>query len=133
MPYLEFLALGGELRHEVLGPKLLRGFIKKGLPVLTGLSSTYLYDTMREDPATCADDDIAGEPAGHFVVLSGYDRVTRQVVVSDPYAHHGVGENPHQYSVSFDRLIGAIFLGILTHDANLLVLSPKQTTRKKGK
>ena len=135
MPYLEFLALGGELRHEVLGPKLLRGFIKRGLPVLTGLSSTYLYNTMREDPATCIDDDVAGEPAGHFVVLSGYDRETRRVVVSDPYPHHSVGENPHQYAVSFDRLVGAIFLGILTHDANLLVLNPKHTrkSRKKGK
>lgn len=128
-PYLEFLALGGDLRHEVLNAKLLRRYIKRGLPVVTGLSSTYLYNTMREDEATCADNDVAGEPAGHFVVLSGYDRATRRVVVSDPYPHHGVGDDPHQYAVSLDRLIGSIFLGILTHDANLLVLEPARKQR----
>jgi hypothetical protein len=37
--------------------------------------------------------------------------------------------NPLQsqyYSVSFDRLINSIMLGIVTYDANLLVIEPKK-------
>ena len=30
------------------------------------------------------DDDIRGEPQGHFVVLSGYRRETREMLIADP-------------------------------------------------
>ena len=45
------------------------------LPVLAGLSATYLYRTMREyaiAPNQTAYHDLQGEPAGHFVVLYGF-------------------------------------------------------------
>ena len=40
--------------------------------------------------------------------------------------HIGSAEehSTHEYSIGFDRLIGAILLGIITHDANLLVIQP---------
>jgi hypothetical protein len=31
--------------------------------------------------------------------------------------------------VSIDRVVGAILLGIVTHDANLLVIQPSQSGR----
>lgn len=119
--YLEFLELGGEVRSRDLSPALLREYLRRGTPILTGLSATYLYGCAREKDDHY--DDVAGEPMGHFVVLCGYDADTREVLVADP-----LQENPrfdsHQYSVSMDRLIGSILLGVVTWDANLLVVRP---------
>lgn len=121
--YIEFLELGGELRFADLTPALIRRYLKRGIPILTGLSATYLYRTMREIPETCEDDALRGEPAGHFVIIYGYDRGKRQVLVADPYSNNPLAES-HYYSVSPERLVGAIFLGIMTFDANLLVIEP---------
>ena len=122
--YLEFLERGGKLLFEDLTLGLIRKFLKKSIPILTGLSSTYLYRASRENPENDEDDNISGFPSGHFVVLSGYDKEKREVLVADPYKMNPVS-NDHYYMVSIARLLGAILLGILTHDANLLVIEPK--------
>jgi len=123
--YLEFLRLGGEIRYVDLSPGLIRRHLERDQPILTGLSATYLYGCARERGHPKLEyDDVAGEPTGHFVVLCGYDRKTREVLVADP-----IQDNPrfgsHYYSVGEERVIGAILLGVLTYDANLLVLRPK--------
>ncbi len=41
--YLEFLELGGEVRFEDLTGALIRRYLNKGVPILTGLSAAYLY------------------------------------------------------------------------------------------
>ncbi len=121
--YLKFIKKGGDVRFQDLTGRLIRRYLDKGAPILTGLSSTYLYQTMREVPETNEDDDIRGEPAGHFVVLCGYDRTRREVIVADPYTPNPF--NPaRRYAVSMDRLVNAILLGILTYDANLLIIRP---------
>jgi hypothetical protein len=121
--YLEFLELGGSLRFVDLSPTVLRRWLRRGVPILTGLSSTYLYQTMREFGPNDDDDDVQGEPQGHFVVLCGYRRTRRSVVVADPIREHPHGRDTH-YEVSLDRVVGAILLGVLTHDANLLMIEP---------
>ena len=123
--YLEFLERGGKLLFEDLTIGLIRHFLKKSIPILTGLSSTYLYRSPRENPDNNLDDNIAGTPTGHFVVLCGYDKRKREVLVADPYKMNPVSSN-HYYMVSIARLLGAVLLGILTHDANLLVIEPKE-------
>lgn len=123
--YLRFLELGGRLRFDDLKPALIRSYLKQGKPIMTGLSSTYLYRDVREVPDTNQDDDIRGEPAGHFVVLYGYDREKRLVQVADPYRPNPLGKDLY-YSVDMHRLIGAVLLGCLTYDANLLIIeNPK--------
>lgn len=121
--YLDFFTLGGEIRFEDLTSSLIRRHLKRGQPILTGLSATFLYRSAREIAETNRDDDIRGDPVGHFVVLYGYDAEHREVYVADPYP-----QNPFlpgtAYSVSIDRLINAILLGVLTYDANLLVITP---------
>jgi len=121
--YLDFLESGGKLLFEDLTIGLIRSYLKKSTPILTGLSSTYLYRSVREFPDTDKDDDIAGIPTGHFVVLCGYDKEKREVLVADPYKMNPVS-NDHYYMVSIARLLGAVLLGILTHDANLLIIEP---------
>jgi Peptidase_C39 like family len=124
--YLEFLSLGGQLCFEDLSPAFLKRHFKKNIPILTGLSATYLYQCAREYVNPDNEifyDDVKGHPSGHFVVLAGYDEAKKYVVVADPYAENLVsGDN--YYSVKVGRLINSIMLGILTYDANLLVIQP---------
>ena len=121
--YRNFLKLGGQLRFEDLTVSLLRRYLERGDPILTGLSSTYLYGSRREIPATTEEDDVRGEPAGHFVVLCGFNRSNGKVHIADPWAEHPYGDG-HHYEVPIERLISAILLGVTTYDANLLVLEP---------
>jgi hypothetical protein len=122
--YLEFMDAGGEVRFEDLTTALIRKHLTKGVPILSGLSSTYLYRAMREYGAAMEDDDVRGEPQGHFVVLCGYDREDRTVLVADPL-HPNLAYQGLQYVVEIDRLVCSILLGILTHDADLLIIRPK--------
>jgi hypothetical protein len=121
--HLEFLSLGGNIHFDELSPDLIKGFLKKKTPVLAGLSSTWLYQAKREYGFDCTDDDILGEPCGHFVVL--YDYKTREncVKIADPWKKNPFGKS-HYYDAPMQRLLNSILLGVLTYDANLLVLSP---------
>ena len=121
--YLDFIELGGHVHLEDLTPGLIAGFLRRGRPVLTGLSSTYLYRTPREYGKRFADDDIRGDPSGHFVVLFGHDPEANTVSVADPLEPNPPFDS-HIYQVGMDRLICSILLGILTYDANLLVIEP---------
>ena len=125
--YLEFLRLGGKLNYENLDAKLLRRFLRRGIPVLTGLSATHLYECAREYNDDY--DDVRGSPSGHFVVLSGYDPRTREVSVADPL-HDNPRFNSQYYRVAMNRLTASILLGILTYDANLLVITPKKIPKR---
>ena len=69
--YLEFLRLGGKLRFTDLNPSLIRKIIRRNLPILTGLSATYLYRTMREYGPNDDYNDIQGNPSGHEHERSG--------------------------------------------------------------
>lgn len=121
--YIEFLRAGGTIRMRDPDSSLITGFLRKGLPILTGLSSTYLYRAMREFGPNDDDDDIRGTPSGHFVVLCGYDPAHRKVTVADPLKDNPGFAAP-MYEVSMSRLVAAIVLGVLTYDANMLVIEP---------
>jgi hypothetical protein len=122
--YVEYLRLGGEMRFEELRPALIREHLERDCPMLTGLSATYLYGCARERGAeTSVYDDVGGFPTGHFVVLAGYDADRDEVLVADPL-HDNPGFGANVYPVNMQRLMGAIMLGVITYDANLLVLEP---------
>ncbi|MEQ9302591.1 MAG: C39 family peptidase [Marinoscillum sp.] len=122
--YLNFIELGGQIRFQELNTKLIKGLLNEHKPILTGLSATYLYNCSREIGETNQYHDIQGEPTGHFVVIHGYDQVNRVAHIADPLEKNPISEKQH-YRVSLQRLINSILLGIVTYDANLLVLKPK--------
>lgn len=128
--YLEFLALGGELRFEDLTTSLIRKYLNKNTPVLAGLSSTYLYQSSREYGPQGDWDDVGGEATGHFVALCGYDRSSRNVLVADPMSPNPFSES-HYYEMSIDRVLCAILLGVLTYDANLLLIQPGKRGKRR--
>jgi len=121
--YIKFLEAGGKILNSELDDKLIKSYLQRQVPLLTGLSATYLYGTPREISSNNKYDSIKGEPVGHFVVINGYDEPSDTVYLADP-----MNPNPlksQYYSVNFDRLINSIMLGIVTYDANLLIIEPK--------
>lgn len=123
--YIKFLQSGGEVRNLELDESLIKKYLKKSTPILTGLSATYLYGSAREIPEFDIYDSIKGEPAGHFVVITGFDERKKCVHITDPNEPNPIGQGK-VYSVSFARLINSIMLGIVTYDANLLIIEPKE-------
>ncbi len=125
--YIEFLKKGGEISFEDLTVDLIKKYLNRKRPILTGLSATYLYDCKREytnEDDRSVYDDLKGYPMGHFVVLTAIDD-DNMVEVSDPYRENPLSGD-HTYKVDVHRLINAIMLGILTYDANLLILEPAE-------
>lgn len=120
--YVEFLRAGGELRLRNLTGALIRGYLRRERPILTGLSATYLYGCAREIGGQY--DDVRGLPAGHFVVLAGYEAIGRRVLVVDPLQNNPLHSSQH-YAVEMDTLVAAILLGIVTYDANVLIIEPR--------
>jgi hypothetical protein len=123
--YIKFLESGGEIRYADLDENLIKGYLKRSVPILCGLSATYLYGTAREIPQFDIYDSIKGEPSGHFVVITGYDEDKNRVSIADPMEPNPLGKG-QVYSVPFVRLINSIMLGIITYDANLLIIEPKK-------
>jgi hypothetical protein len=124
--YLDFLAAGGVLRFEELTPALLKRILDRDHPILAGLSATHLYGYPRErhDPVTheLVEDDIAGDPTGHFVVVTGYERWGRRFIIRDPSAHVP-DTRDGRLVVDAQRLTNSILLGDLTYDAVLVEFS----------
>lgn len=119
--YIEFLDQGGSIYFEDLTRGLIAQQLGRGVPILTGLSATYLYHAQRE--VECRPDDLRGDPVGHFVVLCGYDANEDTVLIADPAIPNPLARD-HFYEIGVDRVLGAILLGIVTYDANLVLVEP---------
>jgi hypothetical protein len=118
----EYLGRGGRVVWGDLSPRRIRDVLARRLPILAGTNGIYLYQCARD--AEVGSDDVAGQIYGHFVVVCGYRETDESVSVADP-----LWDNPAHgskyYRTSVHRLIGAIFLGALTDDANCLVIRPR--------
>lgn len=124
LAWREFLSAGGQVQFQELCPELLVRVLDRDHPVICGLSATYLYRTARERPTDNEEDDIAGEPVGHFVVLCGYTGAGRHFHVRDPSIHSPFSDSG-RYVVAANRLTNAILLGDATRDALLLEIWPR--------
>lgn len=122
--YIDFVKLGGELRFEDLTGELIESYLDRSIPILTGLSSTYLYRCAREMPDG-EYDDIRGDSQGHFVVLCGFEKANGEILIADPLQPNPLGSE-RAYSIGIDRVIASILLGVLTYDANLLIIEPRK-------
>jgi len=124
--YIDYLKLGGKISFDNLTTGIFKKYLSEGYPILAGLSATYLYQTPREyypKNEVSVYDDIRGEPLGHFVVLCGIKG--KYIYVADPYRGNPFTRDSY-YKVDANRLLSAILLGIITYDANLLVIKPKK-------
>ena len=124
--YQSYVQHGGKVRFRMLNVQLLQYYFQKRIPILTGLSATYLYSSARElysSEGVSTYDDIRGTPCGHFVVLCGYDEDRKHIVVADPHRENPLSHD-HYYTVNSHHLINAIMLGVFTYDANLLIIEP---------
>ncbi|WP_182871165.1 hypothetical protein [Stieleria mannarensis] len=128
--YVEYLRLGGRVQMQPLDDRLITKTLTAGVPILCGLSATYLYREARERPQaldaegrSSVADDILGDPAGHFVVLHGYDCGSGNVFIADPLHPNPIAPT-NNYLAPLSQVTSAILLGIVTYDANLLTLEP---------
>ena len=124
--YVRYLLAGGEISFEEVTKELLEVQFLRGLPIIAGLSSTWLYQSMREFTGRndmSVMDDMKGGPMGHFVVVHGFDEAGG-IQVADPSSSNPFSDNPH-YSIGYNKFLQALMLGSLTYDASLLVLSPQ--------
>ena len=123
-----FLEAGGSIVFKTINARLLKRYFDRKIPIVTGLSATYLYRSPRErftETGQSIFDDVRGLPCGHFVILCGYNEAKRLVVVADPHRENPISRDNY-YKVSATRLINAIMLGVYTQDANLLIIEPKE-------
>ena len=67
---------------------------------------------------------LSGAPG---LLASADQRGSRRVLVVDPYQPNPYGP-AHEYWIGVDRVLASILLGIVTHDANLLVVYPQPGT-----
>lgn len=124
--YCEYLTLGGTILFEHLTPLFLHDLLLQEGPVICGLSSTYLYLSKREINDTCEYDDIYGHPQGHFVVLGGIKKDLSEVTVFDPYKKNPI-QQTIRYNVNSQHFINSILIGVITYDANIIVIKPKES------
>ena len=129
--YIDFMKQGGQVKFEDLSGGLIRKYLNRSIPILLGLSATYLYKSAREFARgnKLIYNDIQGEATGHFVVLAGYDKDHRKVLIADPAMPNPISSQ-QQYEVEMDHLISAIMLGIITYDANLLIIEPEKENKR---
>jgi hypothetical protein len=122
--YCQYLDLGGELLLEELTPSLVAQYLSRNRPILAGLSATYLYRTPREFGELCDFDDVRGVPSGHFVLVTGYREEEDQFLIMDPLHPNPLSPEP-RYAVDIHRFTNAVLLGVVTYDANLLIIEPR--------
>lgn len=67
-------------------------------------------------------DEWMGAATGHFIIIQGYDTADETLYIADPYAPHPLS-NDHYYKTSFSHWLHAHLLGIVSYDAELLVIS----------
>lgn len=118
---IEFLKLGGQIKFHDLTQGLISEYLLQGIPMLTGLSSTYLYKSAREIGKHPVADDIKGTPQGHFVVLTSFNPAEQAVTVADPW-HPESMDYGKTYRMNIEHLICAILLGVVTYDGNFLII-----------
>ena len=67
---------------------------------------------------------------GHFVVLVGYDKEDRTVLIADPLLPNPAGSGQY-YRVDILRLVCAMMLGTLTFDGDLLIIKPASERKRR--
>ena len=118
----EYLRLGGKVIWGDVTPELIGSRLAMGTPLLTGTNGTYLYQCMRETEA--GPDDVAGDAFGHFVVIAGFRSADESVAIADPLLDNPAHGTKY-YRAGIYRLLAAIFLGVGSDDANLVLIRPK--------
>ncbi len=125
--YIRFLDAGGKINLKDFRPGLFDRYFKKNVPLITGVSTTFLYQSKREytnSENKSVFDDIHGEPMGHFIVAYG-ETDEKKFRIADPDFTNPLG-NGHYYEVERNRLVHSILLGILTYDSLILAIQPKK-------
>ena len=125
--YLRFIEAGGIVNLKDFRPGLFDRYFKKDIPLIAGVSTTFLYQSKREytnSENMSVFDDIHGDPMGHFIVVYG-ENEEKKFLIADPDCTNPIAHD-HYYAVERNRLVHSILLGILTYDSLILAVQPKK-------
>ena len=125
--YLRFIEAGGIVNLKDFRPGLFDRYFKKDIPLIAGVSTTFLYQSKREytnSENMSVFDDIHGDPMGHFIVVYGVNE-EKKFLIADPDCTNPIAHD-HYYAVERNRLVHSILLGILTYDSLILAVQPKK-------
>lgn len=123
--YIQFLELGGKISFSNLSVSLLETYLKKGIPLLSGVNCTWFYQQMREYTNLQNDvlyDEWLGKPCGHFIIIYKIDPQKEMLSIADPNIPNPLS-NHHYYKTHFSHWLHAHLLGIMTYDAELLAIT----------
>ncbi len=124
--YIRFLELGGVVKFSDLSFELVKKYLKNKIPLLSGISATYFYQSMRDftnPEGREVYDEFAGGPSGHFIILYDYDR-KQNLCIADPYTLQPISRN-HYYQVTYNHWLHSFLLGVITYDAEFLAIESK--------
>ena len=126
--YLEFFERGGQLRFEDLTGSLIRKYLSRSIPVLTGLSATYLHRAAANTDRLASLTACAASRRGILSSSAATTRRRREVLVADPLPPIPCRRQPlcGQHGSCDLRIL----LGIVTYDANLLIIEPRNSANK---
>lgn len=118
LAYAAFVNAGGELALGGITFESIVNSISRSIPVIVGLSSTFLYRSRRSSITDGEETSV-----GHFVVVTGVDVKQRMVSIADPLSENPAGLGAY-YDLPWDQLLSCICLGALTNDGAALIVWP---------
>lgn len=125
--YVEFIDRGGRIVFQYNPEQAFftANYYTGVVPLICGLSSTWIHQSKRENPDTGEYDEY-GRMMGHYVVLGGWEWGLNPVrtTVYDPYGSRTLFRS-NKYILEYDQLLTAMMLGTNTHEGNLLRISKR--------
>jgi len=129
--YINFLKRGGKIIFKPLSILTVLSYLKKGIPLISSLSLTALYEESRmviykrKNIIKWYHDDVKGESVGHFVVISGYDHKKKLFKIKDswheiPYNFSKTGD----YVVNIEHFFYSMMMGCLTGGGSFTIVYP---------
>ena len=121
---IKYFEAGGNIKFEIVTPELIKSYLKKKIPVIVCLMMTSLYKEKRritikqKKGRRSIKSDLKGKPAGHYLVVSGYDG--DKLFVTDPYYNIPYSKKG-EYKISSKELIASI----LMWNGSLLIIEKK--------
>lgn len=112
---IEFLEKSGEVELKPISKELIKGYIKKNIPVIAPLNGSIIYNRKRVYHDKY--DDIRGEYFGHCVVISGFRNNKFILTDSEKLSNRTKGI----MEISSDVLMNAI----LGHTDQIIIIERK--------
>lgn len=123
--YIQILEKGGTIDLSEINRAVIRKAVELKAPIIAAVSATHLFHSKREyldSKDRPVLDDAKGKTAGHLVAVTAW--VGKEITLHDPYLANPI-TGKAKYKVYISRLMRSILLGVLSYDAQMVVITKK--------